>query len=228
MSQPVRSWADLYDRRAELFENPLDICEFYVGDRHTNDDWFRAAGDHISSAIQLSSTDNVLEIGCGCGVIMKSLMSRGGRFTGVDPARKVLAKAAESIPDASFFCASVDQLPFPNQTFDKAFSYQVFHYLGDLETASRGIQEIRRVVRPGGRIMIGQIPDASREADYQEHRKQRGFSRPEQIEHQLRWLWYPPEFFDQFRNDFQEVVIDQSVPEFDPIYRWRMDVLLTV
>jgi SAM-dependent methyltransferase len=228
MPDEPQSWADVYDRRAQVFDNPLDICEFYCGEGHVAENWLAGARDLIVNALQLQPTDRVLEVGCGCGVVMQTLLGRAAEFTGVDPAAKVLEKARATIPNARFEVSSAAALPFPGGTFDKAFSYQVFHYLGNFETARAAILELKRVVRPGGRILIGHLPNADREAEYQAQRQQRTFARQHAVEHNLRWLWYPPQFFEQFRDEFASLVIDTAEKAFDPNYRWRMDVVLTV
>ena len=228
MSDEPQSWAEVYDRRAKAFDNPLDICEFYCGEGHVAEDWLAGARDLIVNALQLQPTDKVLEVGCGCGVIMQTLLNRAAEFTGVDPAANVLEIARTAIPNARFEVGSAAALPFHDGSFDKAFSYQVFHYLGSFDTARAGILEMKRVVRSGGRILIGHLPNADREAEYQEQRRRRNFARQSTVEHNLRWLWYPPQFFDQFRDEFASVAIDTSERAFDPNYRWRMDVVLTV
>ena len=228
MPDEPQSWADVYDRRARVFDNPLDICEFYCGEGHVAEDWLAGARDLITSALQLQPTDRVLEVGCGCGVIMQTLLGRAAEFTGDDPAASVLDKARSVLPDVRFEVGSAAALPFPDGAFDKAFSYQVFHYLGSFDTARAGILEMKRVVRPGGRILIGHVPNADREAEYQLQRRRRTFARQQTVEHNLRWLWYPPQFFEQLRGEFESVVIDTSERAFDPNYRWRMDVVLNV
>ena len=228
MSDEPQSWAEVYDRRAKAFDNPLDICEFYCGEGHVAEDWLAGARDLIVNALQLQPTDKVLEVGCGCGVIMQTLLNRAAEFTGVDPAANVLEKVQTAIPNARFEVGSAAALPFHDGSFDKAFSYQVFHYLGSFDTARAGILEMKRVVRSGGRILIGHLPNTDREAEYQEQRRRRNFARQSTVEHNLRWLWYPPQFFDQFRDEFASVAIDTSERAFDPNYRWRMDVVLTV
>jgi ubiquinone/menaquinone biosynthesis C-methylase UbiE len=222
------SWAEVYDERARRFENPLDICEFYSGDRPCDEAWFRGACDLVADALELRPEDRVLEVGCGCGVLMSRLIERGGTFVGVDPAAAVLAKAASSVPRATFHQASAESLPEADAQFDKCYSYQVIHYFGDYEAAERAILEMRRVVKPGGRILLGQVPNAEMHDLYQERRRARSFARDGRVAHSLRWLWYSPEFFMGLRDRFSEVEVRRVEHEFDPIYRYRMDVVLVV
>ena len=223
-----KSWAEVYDERARRFEDPRDICEFYSGDRPCDEAWFRGACDLIADSLELRETDRVLEVGCGCGVLMGRLIERGGSFVGVDPAPGVLAKAAEVLPQAEFHEATAEVMPFADAEFDKCYCYQVAHYFDDLATAERALMEMRRVVKPGGRILLGQVPNAEMHDAYQERRRARTFARDGRVSHALRWLWYAPEFFLGFRDRFADVRVVREEREFDPIYRYRMDVVVVV
>lgn len=221
-------WADVYSARARQFTNPLDICEFYSDGQHYSDAWFRETTDRIAAQIELSPTDRVLEIGCGCGVLMKHLVSRAANFVGVDLAAGVLEVARRELPQVTFVEASADQLPFADGEFDKCYAYQTIHYFGDLETARKSLGEMRRVVRPGGKILLGQVPDADREAAYQQYRAARNVNRDQRVSHQLRWLWYAPAFFTALTDWFSEIRIERHERPSDPASPYRMDVVLTV
>lgn len=228
MSERFDSWASVYDHRAELYDDPLEICEFYSGQQHVDASWLEASGRMIAGLLDLQTKDALLEVGCGCGVIMNQMQSYGARLFGIDPAQKVIAKARSLNENPVFLAATAEALPFQNDSLDKAFAYQVFHYLHDLSAARDAILELKRVVRPGGRILLGQLPDASKEADYQHHRRQRHYNRKSVIEHNLRWIWYPRSFFTQFDREFSSVLIDDHAYEFDENYQWRMNVVLNV
>lgn len=221
-----RNWSDVYGARAREFDDPLDICEFYCADAHCSSAWFDTASNHIASALSLAERHSVLEVGCGCGVIMNHLKSRAARWTGVDRSPDVIDKARELLPDVEFVCASADHLPFAEGTFDAAFSYQVFHYFDSLEMAQQAVHELKRVVRPGGHILIGQVPDAAKYEACQAYRRSRGVSRTNKVDHDLQWLWYSKEFFEQFEDENCLVTIDQTNYEFDVNYQFRVDVRL--
>lgn len=223
-----KNWVEVYEERARQLADPRDICECYIDDRPCDETWFKAAADHIADLLQLHPTDRTLEVGCGCGNILQRLTQSGGEFVGVDPASSVLEKAKELLPQISFHEAYASKMPFPDAGFDKCFSYQVIHYFPDLGTAESAILEMRRVVKPGGRILLGQVPNAEKYEAYQQQRQTRSFVRKPVVSHSLEWLWYSPEFFYKFRDCFADVQVRQIEQAFDPIYRYRMDVLLVV
>jgi len=223
-----KTWADVYSDRAKRYDNPLDVCEFYDGSGHCSEEWLDAICQRIAGSLALGPNDRALEVGCGCGVLMRRLLPRVGQFVGADLSEGVLEKARLAMPNVEFHQASAEQLPFADGAFTKCLSYSVIHFFDDLPAAERAILEIGRVVRPGGRILLGHVPNAEMEPAYQEHRRARAFQRTTQVDHKLKWLWYPPEFFDRFHQRFAKVEVKRGEAEFDQTYRYRMDIEIEV
>jgi ubiquinone/menaquinone biosynthesis C-methylase UbiE len=98
----------------------------------------------------------VLDVGCGTGTLTMALARRSARAIGVDPAPRMVAQAASKRGDAPvpFLVASAEALPFSNATFDGATASLTVHHWRDAE---RGLAEIARVLRPGGRLVIADI-----------------------------------------------------------------------
>jgi SAM-dependent methyltransferase len=100
---------------------------------------------------------HVLEVGCGQGAVLNHLGAHGADVVGIDmsaaSARRALAGARE-LSQADRVHASVgdaENLPFADATFDAAVSFGVLHHTPD---TARGIAEIRRVVKPGGVVIV--------------------------------------------------------------------------
>lgn len=224
-------WADVFNERAHQYENPLDVCHFYCGDGYYGDAWFEAACGLIAGTLQLQPDDHVLEVGCGCAVYLKRLLPRAGKFVGVDLAEEVIKRARYLLPEVEFHLAAADALPFEDHSFDKVYAHGLMHYMADFEEAERAVLEMARVVVPGGRLFVGHVPNAERDEEYQSLRRARNFKRDRDRRdpnHNLRWLWYPPEFFDRFRDRFASVEVNTSKRSFDPTYEFRFDVLIEV
>ena len=83
-----------------------------------------------------------------------------------------IARAA--LPEMQFHVSEAAVLPFPDAVFDAAFSYGVFLYFPDTAYASAVLREMLRVVRPGGPILIMDVPDASRREACEEARRAAG------------------------------------------------------
>jgi SAM-dependent methyltransferase len=101
----------------------------------------------------LPSGEAVLDVGCGAGSEAGFLHQTGWRVAGVDLSAAALALAAASHPGPGYLRADLRRLPFGNAVFDAAVDRGCFHYL-----AAGGRQgyaaELRRVLRPGGRLLL--------------------------------------------------------------------------
>ena len=99
----------------------------------------------------------VLDAGCGSGRNLHYLMRAGYEVAGVDeePRRieSVRAMATELNPaldPAAFVTASVAELPFPDASFDVVLSNAVLHFSSNPESWQRAVDEMWRVLAPGG------------------------------------------------------------------------------
>lgn len=224
----LRNWADVYNERALRFSDPLEICEFYAGQQTCPPEWFSAVADVIATSLELRPQDSVLEVGCGCGVLMRHVLPRAGRFVGIDAAELPLQVARKDVPEATFMQAFAESLPFPNAEFDACFCYQVLHLLGDMDIVRQSCREMLRVVKPGGRVLLGQIPDAAKHDEYQAIRRQRTFQRAPVVQHDLKWLWFQREFFEELKPQVRSLEITTHALDADPSTHFRFNVRIVV
>jgi SAM-dependent methyltransferase len=94
-----------------------------------------------------------LDVGCGLGVEAGYLAAAGWQVAGVDLSQVALARAAAGGDGAVFVRADVRRLPFPQDCFDAVLDRGCFHYL-DPRDRPRYADELRRVLRPGGRLLL--------------------------------------------------------------------------
>lgn len=95
---------------------------------------------------------DVLEVGCGTGADLLQFSKHGARAVGVDITREHLRLARERVgARAQVVEASATKLPFPNASFDYVYSHGVLHHI---EQPRAVVEEIFRVLRPGGRFNI--------------------------------------------------------------------------
>lgn len=93
----------------------------------------------------------VLDVGCGTGRLAAALAERGARVWGVDPSEEMLRQArSNAAGKASFKQAPAEALPFKDGWFQRTVLRLVVH----LVDRPRAFPEIRRVLGPGGRIVI--------------------------------------------------------------------------
>lgn len=101
----------------------------------------------------------VLDVGCGTGTLPILIKERHPwvDVMAVDPDPKALAaarrKAARARVVLRFDEGYADALPYPDACFDRVFSSMMFHHLALAEKV-RTLLEVRRVLRPGGRLQL--------------------------------------------------------------------------
>ncbi|MER6138671.1 methyltransferase domain-containing protein [Streptomyces sparsogenes] len=126
------------------------------------------AADRMPSAARLRARSyellspvpgsTVVDVGCGAGRAVAELAERGVHAVGVDTDPRMLAAARERWPAAEFREAGAEDLPFADGSVHGYRADKVFHILRE---PGRAVAEARRVLRPGGRIvLVGQDWDA--------------------------------------------------------------------
>jgi SAM-dependent methyltransferase len=91
----------------------------------------------------------VLDLGCGKGRFSRTLTEFGARVIGLDLSAAMLAEAT----DLDRVRASARRLPFGPATFDRVVAVEVFEHLAP-RAVDQVCDEVRRVLRPGGRFVI--------------------------------------------------------------------------
>jgi SAM-dependent methyltransferase len=122
-------------------------------------DQFRYAMErHLPACLDGLNLDGkrVLEIGLGQGADSESLIRRGAVWTGVDLTAESVERVRtrltlRDLPFADLRQGSVLDLPFADNEFDLVFSHGVLHHVPEIRQAE---QEIHRVLRPGGELVI--------------------------------------------------------------------------
>ena len=94
----------------------------------------------------------VLEVGCGTGQLAERMMRQlDAELIAVDLSPSMVEETRSRVVDARV--ADVEQLPFADGEFDCAVAAWVLYHLPDLD---RGLAELARVLRPGGRVPVGE------------------------------------------------------------------------
>ena len=104
--------------------------------------------------------DSVLDVGCGTGeVTLRAKMRAGkaGQVFGIDPAPEMITvarnKAARKGLEIDFRVGVIESLPFSDASINVVISSLMMHHLPE-NLKIRGLAEIYRVLKPGGRLLI--------------------------------------------------------------------------
>ncbi len=114
----------------------------------------------IREALGARRGERILDAGCGPGFYLAELLDDvgdEGSVVGVDQSPQMLALAAgrlEGRDNVAFHEAEVSSMPVEAEDFDAALCVQVLEYVPD---AAAALAEIRRAVRPGGRVVVWDV-----------------------------------------------------------------------
>ncbi len=105
----------------------------------------------LLTELQAADADRLLEIGIGTGRITRPVAERGVRVTGIDIAPRMLAQLRKQLAsDAALVdlaIGDVTALPYRDRSFHAAIAVHVLHLVSSWE---RALEELRRVLAPGG------------------------------------------------------------------------------
>ena len=102
----------------------------------------------------VSPGDRVLDTCCGTGDLAIACLAEGGEVTGLDFSERMLERARAKSNQVEWMQGDALALPFEDGSFDAA---TVGFGVRNLEDLDRGLAELRRVLRPGGRLAILEI-----------------------------------------------------------------------
>jgi ubiquinone/menaquinone biosynthesis C-methylase UbiE len=134
---------DYFNQRADIWD--AEVAEKSAGK-------LRRMADRLG----LERGSVLLDVGSGTGVFLPWLLEKTGtegRIVALDCAERMLEKSRQKgfPPQVSFLCASIEEVPLPDASFDAVVCYSSFPHFGD---KPRAFREMYRVLRPGGRLVI--------------------------------------------------------------------------
>ncbi|MCA9693146.1 MAG: methyltransferase domain-containing protein [Myxococcales bacterium] len=112
------------------------------------------------AALQLNHGERVLDLGFGGGVALDALLgaTAGGCVFAIDPSREMVARARRrhgaAVQSGALVVREGDagSIPLADATVDAALSVNTVYFWSDVQV---GLGELRRVLRPGGRLCLG-------------------------------------------------------------------------
>ena len=119
----------------------------------------KGAIERILAALAYSRVNRVLDVACGPGIVAEAIAPRVRRVAGIDATAEMIRLANERFQKAglgngSFTVASAEALPFGPARFSQVVTRLSFHHFTDVPVV---LAEIRRVLRPQGRLIVADI-----------------------------------------------------------------------
>jgi SAM-dependent methyltransferase len=135
--------------------------------KHLRDRWWDASFTaFLQDALVPQPGERILDVGCGAGtaeLILAALQPGGVRFVGIDLLRARLRDARRAMREqnlaAELATADAARLPFAPGSFDAAFAIAVLQHVPRPRAV---VDALRRVLRPGGRLVLAEPDNAAR------------------------------------------------------------------
>lgn len=148
------------DRALSLADYKKQICRPL-----SEGQWQEIFLDIKSKLVIDENARSILDIGCGNALILSFLAEYFSNINGIDYAEAMIKKAKILLPEGNFITGEAANLDYADKSFDHVLSYSIFHYFPNEKYVFRVIDEILRVTKPGGIILIGDILDAKYESN---------------------------------------------------------------
>ncbi len=184
----------------------------------------RAVAERSLDLLAMQPGERVLEVGCGSGVFLPLLaqaVGEAGKVLGVDHASAFVQQARERTQQTKW--VQVDEgdaygLPYADDSFDAAHCDRVLMHLDD---PSAALAEMRRVVRPGGRVVVAEPDWASIVIDSVDH------GAMQLLIHQANTTRRQPYIGRELNRRFAAVGLIDRVVETVPIFSLDYGELVT-
>lgn len=119
--------------------------------------------EEISSKINISNQDSIIEIGSGSDVLGKHLRTKCKFYVGIDISNSMLKKSlAETNEEINLIQAATHALPFRDEYFNTSVMNSVGMYLRDEGLFEKTVLEIERITKQKGTIFVGENISPSR------------------------------------------------------------------
>ena len=143
---------------------------------------------------------SLLEVGCGAGLFLLPFAQSGVKVGGVDYSKTLVEIAKAVLPGGSRVRHSeANRLPFAPASFDHAASNGVFLYFPSWSYAEQALDEVLRVLKPGGRCLITDLNDLKKKTLAERlRRKNLGVKKYRQMYKGLHHMYYRQEWFARY------------------------------
>jgi SAM-dependent methyltransferase len=105
----------------------------------------------VLDRLEIRPGERLLDAGCGAGGASHLARLRGAEVAGFDPSEGMLQAAAAAYPEVPFRVGELENIPFPDSTFDAAMAINSLQFT---PAPARGLLELIRVTRPASRIAV--------------------------------------------------------------------------
>ncbi len=162
-------------------------------------------GRKLIAELRLRGPEHVLDLGCGEGTLTAQIadLVPTGEVVGIDASQGMIETANQKIrANLRFILMDINQLDFADRQFDVVISNATLHWIKDHQ---RLLQNVRRVLRPGGQVRFNFAGDGNCSAFFTVIREAMAHEKFRSFFAGFEWPWYMP------RPDEYQSLVEASV-----------------
>jgi SAM-dependent methyltransferase len=118
-------------------------------------------GKYLGTPRTLSAGQHVIDVGCGMGQNLIPFAAQGCEVAGIELTEQMTAVVRNALSrrgiSGEFRVGHNRAIPFPDACFDLVLSVNAIHYEKDETDYLAAIQELARVIKPGGRLYVSTV-----------------------------------------------------------------------
>lgn len=119
--------------------------------------------NYVQKILTIHKNDQIVDFCCGNGLITSKIAENCHSITGVDFSEKLIKSAKthaenSSLSNCNFSKGDIKESKLPSNEFNKVYCLTSFHYFPDMDFVRDVIKEMLRILKPGGKILITDIP----------------------------------------------------------------------
>lgn len=192
-------------------------------------DVFAGIVDSIVTMLRPEPTGKLLDLCCGNGVITEQLLARFQEVVAVDLSEDFISRLRNAqVGNLTAFSADARTVRFPENSFDRILLYAGIQYFSDSETVDL-FGNLRRWIRDGGVVVLGDIPDATRKWNFfNTPERKRDYFEALKQDRPLVGNWFDPRWMENLAHyaRFSSAEILLQPPNF-PYNHYRFDLVLS-
>ncbi len=166
----------------------------------------------VARKLELDASDDLLEIGCGTGNIVLPLARLVRTATGLDHAAS-LQVLRRRLTDENIVLIEGNFLQVELQPrYSKVLVYSVLQLLKDVEEAFQFLHRARQLLRPGGALLVGDIPNRDKRRRFQATERGQAFEKQ----------WQELVAGETVAPEVAQLPRDTELPEFDDATMMRI------
>ena len=165
----------------------------------------------FTDLLVIKKDSQILDVGCGEGAFLEQIKQYKS-LSGIDLSENAIFKINTKIK-GDFKVSQANNLPFEDNYFDIVICFSIFHYFESIDYSKQVINELIRVTKPLGQILIGDINDFDKKELYLSIRNKENRNTVHKVKSvRLDHQFYKKSLFLDIakKNNLKTQIIDES------------------